>query len=59
MGVFGIHQIEGVDFHDTYASVAKVDSLQLLIALAGSKSLHVAQFDVKTAFLNGDMKDAV
>lgn len=57
--VFGNHQIEGVDFHDTYASVAKVDSLRVLIALAVSKTFHVAQFDVKTAFLNGDMQDAV
>lgn len=57
--VFGNHQIEGVDFHDTYASVAKVDSLCVLIALAVSKTLHVAQFDVKTAFSNGDMQDAI
>lgn len=57
--VFGTHQIEGVDFHNTYASVAKVDSLRVLLALAVSKTLHVAQFDVKTAFLNGDMQDAV
>lgn len=32
--VFGNHQIEGVDFKETYASVGKVDSVQILIALA-------------------------
>lgn len=57
--VFGNHQIEGVDFKDTYASVGKVDSLRILIALAVSKKLLIRQFDIKTAFLNGDMKDAV
>lgn len=57
--VFGNHQIAGIDVHNTYASVAKVDSLRILLGLAASKSLHVTQFDVKTAFLNSDMKDAV
>lgn len=57
--VFGNHQIKGFDFRDTYASVGKIDSLRLLLALAVSKKLLIRQFNVKTAFLNGDMKDAV
>ena len=57
--VFGNHQIKGLDYNDTYASVGKVDSLRILLALAVAKKLHVVQFDVVTAFLNGDMKDVV
>lgn len=55
--VFGNHQIQGNDFNDTYASVGKIDSLRLLLALAVSKKLLICQFDVETAFSNGDMKD--
>lgn len=57
--VFGNHQIKGLDYDDTYASLGKVDSLRILLALAVSKRLKVIQFDVVTAFLNGDMKDVV
>lgn len=57
--VFGNHQIKNVDFKDTYASVGKVDSLKILLALAASKNLIIQKFGVKTAFLNGDMVDAV
>lgn len=57
--VFGNHQIEGIDFNDTYASVGKIDSLRILIALAVSKKMLIRQFDVETVFLNGDMKDLV
>lgn len=57
--VFGNHQIKGFDYNDTYASVGKVDSLRILLALAVAKKLIIVQFDVVTAFLNGDMKDVV
>lgn len=56
---FGNHQIRGLDYNDTYASVGKVDSLRILLALAVAKKLSVVQFDVVTAFLNGDMQDVV
>lgn len=57
--MFGNHQIKGLDYDDTYASVGKFDSLRILLALAVSKRLKIIQFDVVTAFLNGDMKDTV
>lgn len=56
---FGNHQINGVDYSDTYASVGKINSLRILLSLCLSKSMFVRQFDVKMAFLNGDMKDIV
>lgn len=57
--VFDNHQIKGLDYNDTYASVGKVDSLCILLALAVAKKLSVVQFDAVTAFLNGDMQDVV
>lgn len=57
--VFGNHQIKGIDYLDTYASVGKIDSLRILLAIAASRQMKVHQFDVFTAFLNGDMEDCV
>lgn len=57
--VFGNHQIEGIVFQDTYASVGKVDSLHILIALSVLNNFLIHQFNIKTTFLNRDMKDAV
>lgn len=58
---FGNHQICGLDYEDTYALVGKVDSLRKLLALSISQTrpLKIKQFDVKTTFLNGDIKDRV
>lgn len=49
---FGNHQIRGVDYADTYASVGSVNSLRILLAIATRSSWIIWQFDVKTAFLN-------
>lgn len=57
--IFGNHQVYGQDYLDTYASVGKSDSWRILLAIAISKRWFVIQFDIKTAFLNGDMKDFV
>lgn len=60
--VLGNHQVKGLDYDDTYAAVAKIDSLQILLALSVCFPHHrwtIRKFDVVTAFLNGDMKDLV
>lgn len=61
--VLGNHQVKGLDYDDTYASVGKIDSLRILLALSTASSRDrrwkVRQFDIVTAFLNGDMKDQV
>lgn len=57
--IFGNHQIHGVDFFDTYASVGKSDSLRILLSIAATDGWDIIQFDIVTAFLNGDMKDVV
>lgn len=55
----GNHQINGLDFDSTYASVGLTNTLQSLYAIAASDDLEMAQFDIETAFLNGKMKHCV
>lgn len=57
--IFGNHQIQGVDYFDTYASVGKSDSLRILLSIAATNGWDIIQFDIFTAFSNGDMKDLV
>jgi hypothetical protein len=55
----GFVQWEGINFDDTFAPVARMESVRLLLALAAQKSWCVHHMDVKSAFLNGDLKEEV
>ena len=55
----GFRQKEGIDYFDTYAPVARITSIRVLLALASMFDLCVHQMDVKTAFLNGDLNEEV
>ncbi|RVW92427.1 Retrovirus-related Pol polyprotein from transposon TNT 1-94 [Vitis vinifera] len=55
----GFKQREGIDYFDTYASVARTTSIRILFALASIHNLFVHQMDAKTAFLNGDLNEEV
>ncbi|GJS62236.1 zinc finger, CCHC-type containing protein [Tanacetum coccineum] len=55
----GSRQKEGIDYFDTYAPVARIISIRLLLALAAIHNLVIHQMDVKTAFLNGDLDEEV
>ena len=50
---------KGVDYFDTYASVARTTSIRVLFALASIHDLYIHQMDVKTTFLNGDLDEEV
>jgi hypothetical protein len=52
-------QKEGVDYFDTYSPVVRVTLIRVLFALASIYKLYVHQMDVKTTFLNGDLKEKV
>jgi hypothetical protein len=54
----GFVQQEGVDFDDAFALVARMESVRLL-ALADQEGWRVHHMDVKSAFLNGDLKEEV
>ncbi|GJU40470.1 putative reverse transcriptase domain-containing protein [Tanacetum coccineum] len=49
----------GIDYFDTYAPVARISTIRLLIAMASIHNLIIHQMDVKTAFLNGGLEEEV
>ena len=53
----GFSQVEGVDYFDTYAPVAKLASLCTILALAARLDLELHQVDIKGAYLNGVLTD--
>lgn len=53
--ILGNHQIHGIDYFETYASVGVKESLHTLYALAASEDLEMQSFDIITAFLTGSM----
>lgn len=53
--VRGFNQKPGVDFQETFSPVVRFDTLRSVLSVAASENLHLAQFDVKTAFLNGHL----
>ncbi|GJX07132.1 zinc finger, CCHC-type containing protein [Tanacetum coccineum] len=50
----GFRQKERIDYFDTYALVARITTIRLLLALAAIHNLVIHQMDVKIAFLNGN-----
>jgi hypothetical protein len=46
-------QVEGLDFGETFAPVARLEAIGILLAFAASKGFKLYQMDVKSAFLNG------
>ncbi|KAK8957495.1 hypothetical protein KSP39_PZI000003 [Platanthera zijinensis] len=55
----GYRQEEGIDFDQTYTPVARLEAIRLFLAYAALKGFTVYQMDVKSAFLNGDIKEEV
>ncbi|KAK1612343.1 hypothetical protein QYE76_036016 [Lolium multiflorum] len=53
----GFAQIEGMDFEDTFAPVARLEAIHLLLAFASFHNFKLYQMDVKSAFLNGPLKE--
>jgi hypothetical protein len=55
----GYSQVEGLDFWETFASVARLEAIRILLAFATSKGFKLYQMDVKSAFLNGVIQEEV
>jgi hypothetical protein len=55
----GYAQIEGLDFDETFAPVARLEAIKMFLSYACHKQFKVYQMDVKSTFLNGDLKEEV
>nr|GFB69096.1 retrovirus-related Pol polyprotein from transposon TNT 1-94 [Tanacetum cinerariifolium] len=55
----GYSQQEGIDYDETFTPVARIEAIRLFLAYAAHKDFTVFQMDVKTAFLNGILKEEV
>jgi hypothetical protein len=53
----GYSQVEGLDFDETFAPVARLESIRMLLAYATHHGYKLYQMDVKSAFLNGPIKE--
>lgn len=55
----GFSQIEGIDYNETFAPVARYTSIRFLIAMAAKLNLQMRQLDAVTAFLNGESQEEI
>jgi hypothetical protein len=55
----GFTQVEGLDFGETYAPVARLEAIRILLAYANHHNILLYQMDVKSAFLNGEIEELV
>jgi hypothetical protein len=55
----GYAQVAGLDFEETFAHVTRLESIQILLAYVAHHSFKLFQMDMKSAFLNGPIKEEV
>nr|GEV10886.1 retrovirus-related Pol polyprotein from transposon TNT 1-94 [Tanacetum cinerariifolium] len=55
----GYRQEEGIDFEESFALVARIEAIRIFIANTANKNMTIYQMDVKTAFLNGELREEV
>jgi hypothetical protein len=55
----GYSQVEGLDFGETFAPIARLEAIRILLAFAASKGFKLYQMNVKSALLNGVIQEEV
>ncbi|GKA39293.1 retrovirus-related pol polyprotein from transposon TNT 1-94 [Tanacetum coccineum] len=55
----GYRQEKGIDFEESFAHVARLEAIRIFITNATNKNMTIYQMDVKTAFLNGELREVV
>nr|GFB47043.1 retrovirus-related Pol polyprotein from transposon TNT 1-94 [Tanacetum cinerariifolium] len=55
----GYQQEEGIDFEESFTPVSRIEAICIFIANTASKNMTIYQMDVKTAFLNDELKEEV
>lgn len=55
----GYSQRKGIDYEDTFSPVARMDSVRIILSIIAEKDLEMVHFDVKTAFLHGELSEEI
>jgi hypothetical protein len=55
----GYNQKEGIDYEETFAPVARLEAIRILLSFSVAKGFKLYQMDVKSVFLNGVLEEAV
>ena len=55
----GFSQVKGLDFGETFAPVARLEAIHILLAYSSHHNIKLYQMDVKSAFLNGVINELV
>ncbi|GJW61336.1 retrovirus-related pol polyprotein from transposon TNT 1-94 [Tanacetum coccineum] len=55
----GFRQKKGINFEESFTPVARIEAINIFVVNAANKNMMIFQMDVKTAFLNGELKEDV
>jgi len=55
----GFSQLSGIDFHETFAPVARLSTIRTITALAAEYGMLIKQYDITTAYLNGQLEEEI
>lgn len=55
----GVYKKKGEDYEETYAPVARMTTVRILLALISKENLYTLQMDVKNAFLHGVIREEI
>ncbi|GKC13497.1 retrovirus-related pol polyprotein from transposon TNT 1-94 [Tanacetum coccineum] len=56
---YGFNQDEGIDFEESFAPVARIEAIHIFVENVAHKNMMIYQMGIKTAFLNGELKEEV
>lgn len=55
----GFTQVKDIDYNETFSPTSRYDSIRVLLSIAARDELQIEQFDVKTAFLYGELSEDI